>query len=108
MNFPPKWLPTVALVLALGAPALGLAQSTPPMPTFRVSVDFYEVEVRDVLGWIADEAGMNLVMDDSVRGRVTLKLDNVSIAQAFGAVMAASGLGWEVVGDIVQVGFGRD
>ena len=61
----------------------------------RVSLDFQDAELRTVLWFLASTGGVNLVLDESVTGRVTVRLKDVTWEDAFLAVLAAEGLSWQ-------------
>ena len=61
----------------------------------RVSLDFQDAELRTVLWFLASTGGVNLVLDESVQGRVTVRLKDVTWEDAFLAVLAAEGLSWQ-------------
>jgi type II secretory pathway component GspD/PulD (secretin) len=58
----------------------------------RVSLDVTGESIRDVLHQLAQQAGFNLLIDDSVTGNVTVDLHNVTINQALDSVAALSDL----------------
>ena len=95
---------SVAFAALVGTSSAAAAQSTPSFPPMRVSVDLHEVAVRDILGWIADATGANVVLSADVGGTVTLRLDDVNVAVVFREVLVAAGLGWCAVGETIQVG----
>ncbi|HSF78483.1 MAG TPA: AMIN domain-containing protein, partial [Steroidobacteraceae bacterium] len=48
----------------------------------RLTLNFQDIEVRAVLQLLADTSGQNIVVSDTVKGRVTLRLQNVPWDQA--------------------------
>ena len=58
-----------------------------------LSLNFQDIEVRDVLQILADFKELNLVASDTVTGRVTLRLKDVPWDQALDIVLRARGLG---------------
>lgn len=69
----------------------------------RVSLSFQDVEVRSLLQIIADVAEVNLVVSDTVKGSMTLRLDNVPWDQALDIVLRQQGLGMEQQGNVMLV-----
>ncbi len=69
----------------------------------RISLNFQDIEVRAVLQLIADFTEMNLVASDSVRGRITLRLQNVPWDQALELVLKTKGLDKRQVGNVLMV-----
>ena len=68
-----------------------------------ITLNFQDVEVRSVLSVLSDFTGLNIVVSDSVSGRVTLNLDNVPWDQALEMVLQTQGLGSRRQGDILLV-----
>ena len=50
--------------------------------------------IQQVLRFISEESGLNMVIGDGVRGQVTLKLENVPWDQAFHTILQVKGLGY--------------
>jgi len=73
----------------------GVALSQPlleDVPEERVSLDIKGMDIADVLKMIAGPAGLNLVIDKNVAGRVNVLLKDVSPQEALDAVLAANRL----------------
>ena len=58
----------------------------------RLTLNFQDIEVRPLLQLLADTSGQNIVVSDSVKGRVTLRLQNVPWDQALDIVLKTKGL----------------
>ena len=58
----------------------------------RLSLNFQDIEVRSVLQLLADFTGLNMVVSDSVGGRITLRLKNVPWDQAMDIILKTKGL----------------
>ncbi|MYM63576.1 type IV pilus secretin PilQ [Pseudomaricurvus sp. HS19] len=69
----------------------------------KLSLNFQDIEVRSVLQLIADFTELNLVASDTVKGRITLRLENVPWDQALELVLKAKGLDKRVVGNVMMV-----
>lgn len=69
----------------------------------RLSLNFQDIEVRSVLQIIADFTDLNLVASDTVRGRITLRLDNVPWDQALDLVLKTRGLDKRLNGNVLMV-----
>lgn len=61
-------------------------------------------EVRDVLMALAAAGGISIVADDSVTGKITLRLNDVPVLTALDLVAATKGLQYRKVGDVIIVG----
>lgn len=57
-----------------------------------ISLNLRDSDVKQVLRMLADKAGLNIVFHDSVSGKITLDLVNVSLNKAFEYVMTLNGL----------------
>ncbi len=69
----------------------------------RINFSFQKVELRALLQIIADIAGKNLVVSDSVTGELTLRLENVPWDQALDIVLKTKGLTKNIDGDVLWV-----
>ena len=69
----------------------------------RINFSFQNIEVRALLQIIADIAGKNLVVSDSVGGELTLRMENVPWDQALDIVMRTKGLTKQIDGDVIWV-----
>jgi type IV pilus assembly protein PilQ len=69
----------------------------------RLSLNFQDIEVRSVLQIIADFTDLNLVASDTVRGRITLRLDSVPWDQALDLVLKTRGLDKRLNGNVLMV-----
>ncbi|WP_110686290.1 type IV pilus secretin PilQ [Salinicola aestuarinus] len=69
----------------------------------RITLDFQDIAVRDVLSIIADVSGLNVVASDSVQGSVTLNLVDVPWDQALDLVLQSRGLASRRNGEVMMV-----
>ncbi|MDX1803549.1 MAG: type IV pilus secretin PilQ [Alcanivorax sp.] len=69
----------------------------------KLSLNFQDIEVRSVLQLIADFTGLNLVASDTVKGRITLRLQNVPWDQALDLILKTKGLDKRKVGNVLLV-----
>ncbi len=69
----------------------------------RISLEFHDIEVRNLLRLIADVSKKNMVVADDVGGKVTVSLRNVPWDQALDLVLRSKGLGKEEMGNIIRV-----
>lgn len=58
----------------------------------RLSLNFQDIEIRSVLQLLADFTGLNMVVSDTVSGRITLRLKNVPWDQAMDIILKTKGL----------------
>ncbi|OED43235.1 fimbrial protein [Endozoicomonas sp. (ex Bugula neritina AB1)] len=69
----------------------------------KLSLNFQDIKVREVLQVIADFTDLNLVASDTVTGSVTLRLQNVPWDQALDIVLKAKGLDKRQDGNVLTV-----
>ena len=69
----------------------------------RLSLNFQDIPVRSVLQILADFTEMNIVAADSVKGNVTLRLNNVPWDQALDMILKSKGLGQRQEGNIMRI-----
>ncbi len=69
----------------------------------RISLDFKDAEVQNVLRVIADVSGLNIVATDDVTGRITLHLVDVPWDQALDVVLGANSLKMVREGQVVRI-----
>jgi len=70
----------------------------------KVTFNFQDIPVRSVLQLIADVSDLNIVVADSVRGNLTLRLTNVPWDQALDIVMDARNLDMRKNGNVIWIG----
>lgn len=68
-----------------------------------ISVDFKDMDIKDFFRFIAEISGMNLIVDPSVKGAVTVKLTEVPWDQALDLVCRMNGLGYDIEGNSMSV-----
>lgn len=86
----------------LMAPLASSAQSQREVPA-RISFDFMDADVRNVLRVLAEVAKKNIVIADDVKGKVTVKLENVSYADAFDVILRNNDLAKTEEENIIRV-----
>jgi len=69
----------------------------------RLSLNFQDIEVRSVLQLLADFTGINIVVSDSVKGNLTLRMQNVPWDQALDIVLKTKGLAKRQNGNVMLV-----
>src|SRR5262245_9459413 len=69
----------------------------------RISLDFKDAEIQNVLRLLADVSKLNIVAAEDVKGRVTIKLRNVPWDQALDIILRAKGLDKTRNGNIIRV-----
>ena len=69
----------------------------------RISLDFKDVDIRDVLRLIADVSDLNVIAGDEVQGNVTIRLVDVPWDQALDVILLTKGLGFVRVGNVLRI-----
>ena len=69
----------------------------------RMSFDFVDTDIRNILKLIAEAIGMNMVWGGDVEGKVSLKLDDVPWDQALEMILKPNDLTYSVEGNVMWV-----
>ncbi len=69
----------------------------------KVSFEFKDIDIHNLLRIIAEVSKRNIVVADDVTGKVTIRLRNVPWDQALDLILRSKGLGQEELGNIVRV-----
>lgn len=110
----PQAASAVPVIRASGDEAAGLAAEAPGYalsgaPQARgytgrkITLDFHDIEIRNLLRLIADVSKKNIVVADDVSGKVTVSLRNVPWDQALDLVLKSKGLGKEEAGNVIRI-----
>ncbi len=92
------------LPLSLAGPRLSArAPEAPPPQDTRISLDFKDVDILDVVRLMAEVGRFQVVADPGVSCRLTLRLEQATLTAAFDVVLRACGLGSDEDGGIVRV-----
>jgi len=69
----------------------------------RISLDFQNADIHNVLRIIADVSGLNIVTSDEVKGNITIKLKDIPWDQALDVVLESRDLGKMAVGNVIRI-----
>ena len=69
----------------------------------RISLDFQQADISNVLRLIAEVSGFNIVIGDGVKNKVTMKLVSVPWDQALDMILKMNGLGKIKQGNILWI-----
>lgn len=69
----------------------------------KLSLNFQDIEVRSVLQLLADFTDLNIVVSDSVKGKLTLRLKNVPWDQALEIILQSKSLGKRQSGSVIMI-----
>lgn len=81
----------LAFIAVLLVPLASIGQAPRHTPQ-RISFDFIDADVRNVLRVLAEVSKKNIVVAEDVKGKVTIKLDNVTYDEAFDIILKNSDL----------------
>jgi type II secretory pathway component HofQ len=68
-----------------------------------ISIDFKDVDIRDLFRFLAETGKMNLIVDPEVKGTVTIKMTDVPWDQVLDAVCKMHNLGYTIEGNVVSI-----
>ncbi|MDH4276410.1 MAG: type IV pilus secretin PilQ, partial [Gammaproteobacteria bacterium] len=74
----------------------------------KLSLNFQDIEVRSVLQLLADFTGINIIVSDTVKGNITLRLKNVPWDQALDIILKTKGLVMRQNGSVMLVAPGDE
>jgi len=95
---PPRAEPT-QLPLPPATPPATAPQPGPAMGfDQKISLELRNVDITDVLSALAKLAHVNLVTDAGVQGRITVRLTDVTFAEAMHLILDPNGLGFQLIG----------
>jgi type IV pilus assembly protein PilQ len=69
----------------------------------RISLDFQDADIHNIFRILHEVSGENFVIGQDVKGRVTLKLDNVPSDQCLDLILKMNKLGTVVEGNVVRI-----
>jgi type IV pilus secretin PilQ/predicted competence protein len=95
--------PIPAIVVAQARVPI-VAQAQPPRQQPRlISLDFKDADINNILRILAEFSGLNIVTSEDVKGKVTVRLQNVPWQQALDSVVRAAKLAYVQEGNIIRV-----
>jgi len=69
----------------------------------RISLDFKDADIKNILRLIAEVSNLNIVAGDDVKGKVTIRLIDVPWDQALDIILFSNKLGKMRMGNVVRV-----
>lgn len=100
-------VPGVDSAAAAGTAYVGAARGQPggaPSSTARFTLEFVDADLADVFQALATQSGVNIALSNSVKGKTTLRLRNVTLEQALNIVTKLNGLDYAWVDAAYVVG----
>ncbi len=102
-SFQSEGLLTVEFRPLSEAEKLSRIKSKFPFTGKKLTLNFQDIEVRSVLQILADFTNLNIIASDSVKGNVTLRLNDVPWDQALALVLKSKGLAKRQSGNVIFV-----
>jgi type IV pilus assembly protein PilQ len=116
-SMPPATAPTSAAVAPAGQPTPAAIGSQPAIELLqegglmdgkeymgrRISLDFKDIDMADVLRLIAEVSDLNVIAGEEVAGRVTIRLVDVPWDQALDVILLTKSLGFMRVGNVLRI-----
>jgi len=103
---PEAAMPSDDIKEAAPLPVLPKKNETVPVKRYtgrKISLDFQDADITNVIRLIADVSGYNIVIGDDVRGKATLRLINVPWDQALEILLKMNSLGQVREGNIIRI-----
>lgn len=69
----------------------------------RISLDFKDIDMTDVLRLVAEVSDLNVIAGDEVAGKVTIRLVDVPWDQALDVILMTKGLGFVRIGNVLRI-----
>ena len=69
----------------------------------KLSLNFQDIEIRSVLQLLADFTDLNIVVSDTVQGKLTLRLKNTPWDQALDIILQTKALGKRQTGNVIMI-----
>ena len=99
-----------ACLSALVLQGAALAGVMPQAPTTQesaqdklVDLAVVDTDIRDALRLVARQCGVNMAISNEVQGKITLELEQASLAETLDAIVAIGGFQYTITGKIVTV-----
>jgi type IV pilus assembly protein PilQ len=69
----------------------------------RISLDFKDADIHNILRLISEISKLNIITSDNVAGKITVTLRNVPWDEALDIILQTKGLGMKQVGNILRI-----
>lgn len=91
-------------LLNLLYPTFSLSSEDFPYRGRKIDIVMTDADIRGVLFLIGDYAGVNVVISDNVKGKITLRLTDVPLDQAIDIIFEMAGLEAVIFRDTLIIG----
>jgi len=92
----------LSFLFLLVIPVLCFSQAT-KKTTPKVTFDYIEADVKNVIRSLSEVSGKNIVISEAVKGKVTMKLDDVYWDEALDIVVSTAGLRKTETDNIIKI-----
>jgi type IV pilus assembly protein PilQ len=103
MRFPVLAVVSLLSLRPLASAAVPPAPQASPLQEARISIDFKDADILDIVRLLADVGDFQVVADPGVSCKLTLKLKEVPLQTAFDVILRSCGLGYDDENGIVRV-----
>ncbi|MFN3455798.1 MAG: type IV pilus secretin PilQ, partial [Pseudobdellovibrio sp.] len=69
----------------------------------KISIETTDMDIRDILKFISEESGINMVFDENITGKMSLKLRKIPWDQALITVLKSKKLGFRRQGQVLRI-----
>lgn len=85
----------VAMILILSIPICRIAMADPQ----NIDLNFIDEDIRIILHTLATIDNVDIIIDDSIKGTITMRLKNTNFESALNLITSAKGLSYRKIGD---------
>ena len=69
----------------------------------KISLDFKDADIRNILRLISDISGLNIIVSENVKGKVTIKLENIPWDEVLNIILETNNLGKLWMGSVLRI-----
>ena len=69
----------------------------------KISLDFKDADIKNVLRLISDISGLNMIVGENVQGKITMKLENIPWDEALDIILETNNAGKLVTRNVVRI-----
>jgi type IV pilus assembly protein PilQ len=69
----------------------------------KISLDFKDADIKNILRLIADISGQNMIISDNAKGKITLKLEDIPWDEALDIILETNRLGKIVTNTVTRI-----
>jgi type IV pilus assembly protein PilQ len=69
----------------------------------KVTLDFKDADIHNIFRLIAEVSNLNIIVDEDVKGKITLRLIEVPWDQALDIILESKNLGMSKIGNVIRI-----